>query len=103
MVQEGSRRGVNLDDFARADHIEPIERAHRAVGLALRGAERRKVVAADKALRGRMHLLGVETAGDVPDVIARECRRCATVENTVDVVARDSREARLEIPVDLLC
>ena len=39
IVQEGACRGAHFDDLADPADVEPVQRAQRAVGLALRGAE----------------------------------------------------------------
>jgi hypothetical protein len=66
MVEEGAGSGLDLDRVADAADVEAVERLDRALRLALGGAEGREVVAADQALRGFVHCIGIEGDRDPP-------------------------------------
>jgi len=93
---------VDFDVLAEADDIEAVEPADRAFRLALGGTKGGEVVPPDETLCRRMHGDGVEAAGDVPEIMAGECRRRPPIENAVEIMARNRRETRLEIRADFL-
>ena len=62
MVQEGAGGGIDADLVADPLHIEAVEGADRAVGLAFGRAERGEVVPPDQQLRGLVHDVGIERA-----------------------------------------
>ena len=66
IVQEGARRSDDLDALALTAHVETLQRAHRRIRLAFRGAKGREVVTANERLRRFMHGLRVERPLDVP-------------------------------------
>src|SRR3546814_11347988 len=59
MMEEGTGGDVKQDGLALTPDIEPIQRLHRALRLAMRRAERRKVVQPRQALRRLVHRFGV--------------------------------------------
>src|SRR3546814_15203229 len=60
MMEEGTGGDVKQDGLALTPDIEPIQRLHRALRLAMRRAESRKVVQPRQALRRLVHRFGVE-------------------------------------------
>ena len=71
MVQEGPRGGMDADLVAHPLHVEPVEGADRAVGLAFGGAEGREIVAADEVCAASC-ILRIERPGHVPDPVHLE-------------------------------
>ena len=55
---------------------------------------------ADQRLCRGVHGLVVEVLGDPPDAAAIEHRRRAAIEDAIEIVAPDGREARVEIRRD---
>src|SRR3546814_13848469 len=60
MMEEGTGGDVKQDGLALTPDIEPIQRLHRALRLAMRRADSRKVVQPRQALRRLVHRFGVE-------------------------------------------
>jgi len=97
VLQKRAGRGGDADFLAGARDIEAIERLHRRLGLALGGAERREVVAADKLLRRRVHGLGIQRPRHPPGAILLKRKIRPPVDDTITVMTFDRREARVEI------
>jgi hypothetical protein len=96
VVQEGARGGRDPDLVADPGHIQAIERAQRAVRLAIGGAEGCEVVVPDQNLRRLVHEPVVHRPGHVPDPVRLQSCRWATVQNPVEVVPLRRRDARVE-------
>ena len=52
---------------------------------------------ADQPLRGGMHRRGVERARHAPGAVLLECQVGAAIDDAIEIVALDRREARIEI------
>jgi hypothetical protein len=102
VVQEAARRRLDVDFLALAAHLQPVERLHRAVRLALRRAEGGEVVPADEHRRTLLHRFHVEGHRDMPHPPAIQCRRRPSVEDAVEIAPPDAREARVPVIRDLL-
>ena len=96
VVQEGARRRRDADLVAGPRHIEPVEGADRAVGLAFGGPEGREVVAPDEHRGGLLHRRLVEPPGHLPDAVRIERRRRAAVEDAVEIMPLQRRHAGAE-------
>ncbi len=90
VVEEAARGGLDVDLLADAPHVQPVERLHRAVRLALDRAEGGEVVPADEHRRTFGHRLDIQRHGDVPHAAAIERRRRAAIEDAVQIVAPDA-------------
>ena len=84
----------------RCGDVQPVERLHRAVRLALGRAEGGEVVAPDEMLRALAHRLDVEGQGDVPYAPRVERRRRPAVEDAVEIAPPDAGEARVPVVGD---
>src|SRR3546814_7124128 len=67
MMEEGTGDDVKQDGLALTPDIEPIQRLHRALRLAMRREERRKVVQPRQSLRRLVHRFCVEYHRHPPD------------------------------------
>src|SRR6478735_827027 len=95
-MQERTRRGADTQLLALPHHIEPVERFHRRLRLAVDMTEGREVVPADQTLRCSVHRLVVERPRQPPGAPALECEIGAAVDDAIAVVPFDRREARVE-------
>ena len=71
---------------ADARHIEPLQRAHRILGLAIRVAECREIELADKGLRRLMHRMRIERCLDEPGPPGIDGQRRATVDDAIKIM-----------------
>ena len=79
VMEEAACRRCDVNLLADLRDIEPVERLHRTLGLALSRAESREVMTSNE-LRGPLaHRLQVERDGDVPDPASVERRRRSTI------------------------
>ena len=67
MMEEAARSRLDVDLLAHTFDVEPVERLHRTVRLALGRAEGREIVVADEHRRAFPHRLHVERDRDVPN------------------------------------
>ena len=91
-----------MDVVAVARDVELVERLDRRFRLAFGGAEGGEIVLADQALRGRVHGRGIERPRHAPGAAALEREIGAAVDDAIEIVALDRREARVEVVGDLL-
>jgi hypothetical protein len=87
---------MDADVVADALHIQPVERLHRASGLAFGGAEGREVVPPYQDLRGLVHGGGVQRALHQPGPIPLERQRRPPVDDAIDIMASPRRGAGVE-------
>src|SRR5690349_14117943 len=80
--------------------LQPVERLHRAVRLALRRAEGGEVMTSDEMRRALAHRLDVERDGDIPHAARVECRRSPAAEDAVEIAATDAAEPRVPVVRD---
>src|SRR5579864_2567867 len=97
MMQERSRPGFDVNFVASAAYAEPIQSLDRRRRLTFRSAEGGEIVLPDQGLRARMHRIDIEVACDMPDAPALQHRRRTPVENSVQIVTRDSRKPCVKI------
>ena len=96
-MQERARPDLAADLVADARHLEPVERPHGGLGLALRVAKGREIMAANQHLRRLAHRRRVELSLDPPNATAIERRRGAAIEDAVDIEPVDCVPARVKI------
>ena len=101
MLQERARRGRDAHFIAVARDIEPVERLYRRFGLALGRAKGREVVLADQPLRRRVHGCAVERPRHAPGAVLLQRQIGAPIDDAIEIMALDGREARIEIRRDL--
>ena len=101
-MEEAPRRGLDMDLLANAPHVQPVERLHRAVRLAMDRAEGGEVVPADEHRRAFGHRLDVQRHGNVPHAAMIERRRRSAIEDAVQIVAPDAGEAGVPVVGDRL-
>jgi hypothetical protein len=77
-------------------HVELIECLDRRFGLTLGVAKRGEIVFADETLRRQVHARAVKRLGDAPGAAALEGEIGAAIDDTVEVVALDRGEPRVE-------
>ena len=85
-----------------ARDVETIERLQRRFRLALGGAKRRKIVAADEHLCGLVHRGFIERTWHAPSAVDVECEVSAAIANAIAIVPLDGRKARIEIWRDVV-
>ena len=90
MVQEAPRFGLDVNFLADLADLQPIERLHRTVGLAMDRAEGRKVVAAHQQRCSFGHRIDVERDRDMPHAATVQRRRRAAIEYAVQILAADT-------------
>src|SRR5215467_3581940 len=96
MVQKRTRRRGDVNLLAVAFDRETVERLLRRFGLTLGRAKRRKIVTPDQKLSGLVHGGGIQTRGNPPGTPAIECQIGPTIDDAVEVVAANGREARIK-------
>src|SRR5262249_45038631 len=97
VMQKRPSRDLDADDLAVAGYFEAVERFHWRWRLAFGRAEGGEVMIADESSRGLVHRLGIEGAEYTPGAIALKRKRCAAVDNAVEVGPRLGREAGVEV------
>ena len=97
MMQERARRTADQHLRSRPHDGNLIQRFHRAVRLAGRGAKRGEVMPSDENLRRVMHGAGVEGLDDLPRAAGVQRQRRAPVDNAVFVSAPDARKTGVKI------
>ena len=100
-VQEGTGHRGHPHLAAAARDLEPVERLDRRARLAPARPEGREIVPPDQRSRRAAHGGGVEAPGHVPHPQPVERGRGRTIEETVEVGARNRREARVKRGIDL--
>ena len=97
IVQERTRHRGDVNLAARLRNVEPVERLHRRLGLALGRAERGEVVLAGEPLRRHVHGRDVERTRHPPGAqpVKREIR--PPIGNAVEIVTAHRGAARVEI------
>ena len=95
-VEKRSRAYADLNFFAGPHDIEPFQRAHRAVRLALGSAKSREVMAPDEMPRRRLHGAGIELSRDEPGMASRKRQGRAAIDDPVEIMAPNRRAPRVE-------
>src|SRR3546814_17737431 len=97
MMEEGTGGDVKQDGLALTPDIEPIQRLHRALRLAMRRAESRKVVQPRQALRRLVHRFGVEYHRHPPAPPNLQRPRRPPVYDALEVAPAQPAPHRLEV------
>ena len=97
VVKEAPRRRRRRGFPRRPAHLESVERLHRAVRLAVGGAEGREVVPSDQMGGALLHRLSVQRHGDMPHPPGIQCRRRPAIKDAVEIPPPDTREARVPV------
>ena len=84
----------------RPAYVQPVERLHRAIGLAMDRSECREIVPADEHRRAFLHRFHVEWHGNVPHSPPVERWRGAAIEDPVEIAPADAGEARVPVVGD---
>ena len=95
-VQKRARADADLNFLAGPPDIEPFQRAHRAVRLALGSAKSREVVASNEMPRRRLHGPGIELSLDEPGMASPHRQGRAAIDDPVEIMAPHRRDPRVE-------
>lgn len=96
-MKEALRRRAYLDEIAIARHIQPVERAHGAVRLAMDRAEGGEIMPADEHLGGFMHALMVEVLRHPPCPLVLQRQPGLAANDAVEIVPTKGGKAGVEI------
>src|SRR3546814_5127756 len=96
LFRSALRRSPDLDQFAAARHVQPVERPHRALRLAVGGAEGGEVVMTDQRLCRRVHGLVVEVLRHPPGALRLQRQRRRPVDDAIEVMPPQGREPGVE-------
>src|SRR5437763_10170769 len=99
-MQEAARGSYDVHLVAGLRDIDPVERLHRAVRLALRRAEGGEVMASDEVRRTVAHRFEVERHRNVPDPTRVQSRRGAAAKDSVEIAPPDAGEASVPVVGD---
>src|SRR5580704_18569333 len=96
-VQKRARAYADLNFFAGPLDIEPFQRAHRAVRLALGSAKSREVMASNEMPRRHLHGPSIELSLDEPGMASPHRQGRAAIDDPVEIMAANRRDPRIEI------